>query len=265
LAQLVRRWKDDPAPPLPEEAELPDREATRKHLETLLAWEQRILERFEQENASALDTPDELLAELKSPTPRTVQNILGWLEAKRTKLLAEIAAAEKGPRGGGRPRGFRADTQEKSLAWIQGQVDADFLLPELRPYHQALQFLGVANLPQWTGEPQDETGTLDLLNRMIFACQSGLAPPRQPPDDPMRFEKLTPKQREFMRFFDGRNGEEVSIHDAMKAVGKKPVSPRERKSFLASIRRLNERLATHYLHLEIELDRKAKTIKLVKT
>jgi hypothetical protein len=145
LAQLVRRWKDDPAPPLPEEAELPDREATRKTLQTLLAWEQTTLERFEQEIASALDTPDE------------------------------------------------------------------------------------------------------------------------PPQDAMRFEKLTPKQNELMRLLVNCNGKEVSIRDAMEATGKQPASQRERRTFITSIRRLNERLAYYYKHFEVELDRKAKTIRLVKT
>jgi hypothetical protein len=118
------------------------------------------------------------------PQPWTIQDILGWLEAKRVKLLADIEASEKGPRGGGRDRGFRADTPEKSLAWIQQPVDADFLLPDLRAYHQALQIHSVANLPPWLGEPQDETATLDLLNRMISACESALAGPKKlPPAD----------------------------------------------------------------------------------
>jgi hypothetical protein len=258
LAQLVRRWEDDPAPSLPEEAELPDREATRKALKTLLAWEQRTLARFDQA------PPDELLAELKSPTPWTVPEILGWLQAKRTKLLADIEAADIGPRGGGRPRGFRADTRDKCLAWIQRPVDADFLLPELRAYHQALQIHGVANLPPWIGEPKDETGTLDLLNRMISACQSSLAPPSEPSQDGKGFERLTPRQRELTRFLEKCSGTEVSIRDAMKAFGKNPASQRDRKSFIASIRRLNERLDDHYPQLVIELDRVAKTIKLVK-
>jgi hypothetical protein len=265
LANAVRRWLDDPAPPLPEEAELPDCEATRRALETLLAWEQRTLKRFEQEIASAHDTPDELQAELKSPKPWTVQDILGWLQVKHTKLLADIAAAENGPRGGGRPRGFRADTQEKSLAWFQGRVDADFLLPELRAFHQALQMLGVADLPPWTGEPQDETATLDLLNRMISACESALAPPSEPSHDAMQFRKLTPKPRELIRFLISYNGKEASVHDAMKAAGKNPASQRERKTFLTLIRRLNNQLADHYKQFEVELDRKANTIKLVKT
>jgi hypothetical protein len=111
----------------------------------------------------------------------TVEDILGWLQAKRTTLISDIEASEKGPRGGGRQRGFRADTPEKSLAWLQGPVDADFLLPELWPFHHALQKLGVANLPPWIGEPPDQTATQDLLTRMISACQSTLADPKKPP------------------------------------------------------------------------------------
>jgi hypothetical protein len=109
--------------------------------------------------------------------PRTVGDYLAILQAKRTKLLADIAAAEKGLRGGGRPRGFQAEgrTDEEAArrgaAWVQGRVDADFHLPALRWLHQDLNRLDVGNLPPWTDEPQDETAALDLLNRMIRACE----------------------------------------------------------------------------------------------
>jgi len=45
-----------------------------------------------------------------------VGDILAILQTKRAKLLADIEAAESGPHGGGRPRGFQADTPEKSRA-----------------------------------------------------------------------------------------------------------------------------------------------------
>jgi hypothetical protein len=112
-----------------------------------------------------------------SAAPRTVADILGILEAKRTTLIAEIKREEKELRGGGRPRGFQAEaateveTRARGLAWLQGRVDAGFLLPPLRLWYQELQMLGIDNLPPWTGEPQNETATLDLLIRMIEACK----------------------------------------------------------------------------------------------
>ena len=130
-----------------------------------------------RKKAGSLQKPSDLGTAKAEPRPWTVQDILGWLQAKRTKLLADLGAADKGPRGGGRPRGFQAEgatdaeTALRGAAYCQGRVDADYLLPPLRLWHQDLQRLGVANLPPWTGQPQDETATLDLLNRMILACQ----------------------------------------------------------------------------------------------
>jgi hypothetical protein len=49
----------------------------------------------------------------------------------------------------------------------------------------------------------------------------------------------------------------------MLAFKKTPASKVKRKSFLATIRRLNERLAKHYNNLEIDVDRIAETITLV--
>jgi hypothetical protein len=45
-AQALRRWSDDPCPSLPEEAELPNRPAAEKALESLWDWAQRTLARL---------------------------------------------------------------------------------------------------------------------------------------------------------------------------------------------------------------------------
>ena len=77
------------------------------------------------------------------------------------------------------------------------------------------------------------------------------------------FDKLTNQQKKVMRFLQGRENKLASIRDAMANAKKKATSARERKSFLASIRRLNDRLATHYPNFQIDLDRIGKTITLV--
>jgi hypothetical protein len=113
-----------------------------------------------------------------STSSKTVVGILTILLAKRAELCAAIVAADKEPRGGGRPRGFQAEgsteaeTTQKGVAWLQGRVDAAFLLPALRQWHQDLQLLGVPRLPPWSGEPQDETATLSHLDQLITACRS---------------------------------------------------------------------------------------------
>jgi hypothetical protein len=104
-----------------------------------------------RKKADSLQNPSDLEAAKAEPRPWTVQDILGWLQAKRTKLLADLEAEEKGPRGGGRPRGFQAEgatdaeTALRDAAYLQGRIDAAFLLSPLRLWHQDLNRLGVIN------------------------------------------------------------------------------------------------------------------------
>jgi hypothetical protein len=110
--------------------------------------------------------------------PRTVTDVLLILEGKRDLLVEDIDAAEKGPRGGGSPRGFQtqgrthAETFRRGLYWLTNSIDKDFRLPVLHWWYEDLVRLKVAGLPPWTGKPQDETTALHLLNEMISACQA---------------------------------------------------------------------------------------------
>jgi hypothetical protein len=79
-------------------------------------------------------------------------------------------------------------------------------------------------------------------------------------EDP--FDKLTRQQRQLVLYLDTCENKQASIHDAMKRAGKSYASKREWKSFLACVRRLDERLVDHYPHLEVEVDRIRKTLTL---
>jgi hypothetical protein len=109
----------------------------------------------------------------------SIAETLSILETKRAMLLANMIAADAGLCGEGGNRGFqpRADTVGAvidGLAWVQGRVDADFLLPQLAFWFEKLRFLGVTKLPKWEGEPHDSTKALELLDGLIDACKEAV-------------------------------------------------------------------------------------------
>jgi hypothetical protein len=76
------------------------------------------------------------------------------------------------------------------------------------------------------------------------------------------FKKLTRQQEQLIRFLQRRDGHQASIPEAMRAMNKRPASKTERRSFLTTIRRTNDRFAEHRESMHIELDRKANAIRL---
>jgi hypothetical protein len=76
------------------------------------------------------------------------------------------------------------------------------------------------------------------------------------------FDRLTPRQEKLVGYLRSCRDKKASIRDAMRKMGKQPASNRDRKSFLAAVRRLNARLEVYHPDLEIELDRVGKTIQL---
>jgi hypothetical protein len=63
------------------------------------------------------------------------------------------------------------------LAWVQGQIDADFILPKLYPYIAQLRALQLDNVPDWHGEPQDELKALEILDQIMACCRAALSGP----------------------------------------------------------------------------------------
>jgi hypothetical protein len=107
----------------------------------------------------------------------TVRSVLEEVEGKRVKLLADIAASSRGPRGGTHPRGIQLEDEADGLAWLtwpQGRVDADFLLPKLAHNVMQLRFLGVDNVPHWTAEPQTEVQALEVIDKIIACCRAAI-------------------------------------------------------------------------------------------
>jgi hypothetical protein len=78
--------------------------------------------------------------------------------------------------------------------------------------------------------------------------------------DGENFDKLTRDQRKIIAYLNARDDKRASLRDLMKHMGKQHASATERKSCITSIRRLNERLADDYPHIEVEYDCKAETV-----
>ncbi len=211
------------------------------------------------------------------PRLRTLEQIRDDILHKRDQLVRDMIAASSTPRGGsGRPRGVQIDEPHKGAAWlIWGQryvVDADYVLPRLVWLYAELGMHGVPDLPPWpvTGEPKTEHEALGYLNTLLACCEGALHTPDKQqaggasndvPAD--KFDKLTSDQRKLVHYLDARENKQASIRDAMKHFGKSHASNRERRSFLAAVRRLNGRLADHYPHLEVEQDRTSNTLTLI--
>jgi hypothetical protein len=109
-----------------------------------------------------------------APRPRTLAECRAELAHKRDLLIANIKAAEAGPRGGGRSRGVQLDTPQKGAAWLSwgngGRIDADYALPQLRPLFMELRIQHKLDVPAWQGEPQTDAAALQMLDDYLAAC-----------------------------------------------------------------------------------------------
>src|SRR5579871_5271149 len=110
--------------------------------------------------AMSLTSPEEILHEVTSV---------------RARVIAEIEKASKGPRGGRLPRGCRVITKAEGLAWVQGGIDADFLLPPLDYYFAAMRRLGMRNIPPWKGEPENGLVWLETVDALIACCEQAIS------------------------------------------------------------------------------------------
>jgi hypothetical protein len=113
-----------------------------------------------------------------APRPRTLAECRAELAHKRDTLIANIKAAEVGPRGGGRSRGVQFDTPQKSAVWLSWgngtYVDADYALPQLRPLFLELRILHKPDVPSWQGEPQTDVAALQMLDDYLAACDRAI-------------------------------------------------------------------------------------------
>jgi hypothetical protein len=118
-----------------------------------------------------------------APRPRSLDECRVELQSKRDRLIAHIKAANAGPRGGGLSRGVQLASPAAGAAWIAGRMDADYMLPQLRPLYLELRILHNLDVPPWPGEPQTDADALQMLDDYLAACDRDKQnlPPAEPP------------------------------------------------------------------------------------
>jgi hypothetical protein len=113
-----------------------------------------------------------------------IKEILGEIQRAKAVVLAEMDKAARGLRGGRFPRGTRSPREiPEGLAWLQGRIDADFLLPPLDHYFAALHQLGIKNIPEWVGEPENELEWLPVVDVLVTCCEQAMSTSPTPTTD----------------------------------------------------------------------------------
>jgi hypothetical protein len=108
--------------------------------------------------------------------PPTAQSILAEAEAVRAQLKTDMEKAAANPRNSGlSPRGVQLSGVEDGLAWVQGRIDADFILPKLFDLYEAMAWIVLPCAPTRPAqEPQDEATALRELNVIVAVCRAAL-------------------------------------------------------------------------------------------
>jgi hypothetical protein len=121
------------------------------------------------ENGEGAPPPDE---------PGTPALLLARVEAARDQTLRR--AAETGPTA----RGVRADTREQQLAWLRGQLEGDYLLPQVEPLWMDAAALGLRTLPPFRGEPRTGPEAIQALDELARCIQAEMVTAPPPEDEP---------------------------------------------------------------------------------
>jgi hypothetical protein len=102
----------------------------------------------------------------------TPQGILKAVLAARRHLVVEMRKASSDPHAGPSRRGVSMPTTpEQGLALLQGRMDAEFILPPLKYYFEAMNRIDMENVPPWKGEPENEWECLATLDAIIVSCR----------------------------------------------------------------------------------------------
>jgi hypothetical protein len=178
-----------------------------------------------------------------APRPRSLDECRAELVFKRDRLIANIKAAEAGPRGGGRSRGVQFDTPQKGAAWLSwgngGGIDADYALPQLRPLFLELRILHKLDVPAWQGEPQTDAAALQMLDDYLAACDRAIG--HAPPNTKTRRSGAPKKYPRAMEMALGLLAEGKDTERAIYRKCKEAHSAEERipkiESFMRTVRR----------------------------
>ncbi|MBI1830420.1 MAG: hypothetical protein HYR84_03105 [Planctomycetes bacterium] len=106
----------------------------------------------------------------------TPQEILKEIIAARTLVLTEMKKPSKRQREKCQTRGVRMPrTLDDGMALLQGRIDADFTLPPLAFYFEAMRRVDMENVPPWKGEPENELDYPKIVDAIIACCRNAAA------------------------------------------------------------------------------------------
>jgi hypothetical protein len=123
-------------------------------------------------NAPAHDPRLDLEDEWWPESLETPQEILIEIVATRASLIKTMENTQRCGQPGRRPRGVPAPTtQQHALALLQGSIQADFTLPNLACFFEAMRRASMKNVPGWRGESENEAKCLETIDAVIACCR----------------------------------------------------------------------------------------------
>jgi hypothetical protein len=109
-------------------------------------------------------------------SPQTPEEVLKDILALRAHLIQGRQKACSDVREAPLPRDeLRAPTTpEEGLALLEGRIQPEFTLPPLDDYFEAMEWMGIENLPPRKGEPENDLEYLETIDAITACCKQAV-------------------------------------------------------------------------------------------